>query len=326
VKIFQATLADLPELAALERETFAQEVYPHFFFRQAHDLWPNWLLVARSESGELAGYVLGAPSDTAERAWILSAATRATHRGRGIGAHLLRGLLEAMASEAVREVRLTVHPENPARRLYERSGFHMLTQESDYFGPRETRLVLQHELPSASPVLRTERLDLWRFTLADAPFILTLLNTPGWLQFIGDRGVRTLDDARAYLRRTIAAHVHHGFGLWRVSARATGETVGVCGLLQRADLPDIDVGFAFLPQHCGRGFATEAAKAAINHAQDTLGRARILAITTPANAASLRVLSKLGMVPIGPHRLADDSDELLLLARDLLPDCVNRKT
>ena len=320
--ISPATPADLPALAALERAVFAHEVYPGFFFRQAHDLWPRWLLVARDEAGAVTGYVLGAPAAEAGRAWLLSAATAPDARGRGVGARLLQRLLEGMASEDIRDVRLTVHPDNPARRLYERTGFAPVAQDAAYFGPGEPRLVLSAALGAAHlHVLDTPRLTLRRFTLADAPFIVALLNSPGWLRAIGDRGVRTEAEARAYLLRgAFASHAEHGFALWHVARRDTGEAVGMCGLIRRPYLDVADVGFAFLPAHTGQGYATEAAAATIEHARSVLQLPGLGAIVLPDNAASLRVLHKLGFAEAGRITPPGSTQELALLRRSLAGD------
>ncbi len=310
-----ATPADLPALAALERTVFAHEVYPEFFFRQAHDLWPQGLLVARDDAGAVLGYVLGAPAAEPGRAWLLSAATAPAARGRGVGARLLRRLLEIFASEDCREVWLTVHPDNPARRLYERAGFGLVAQDENYFGPAEPRLVLRAGLVAAHlHVCDTPRLSLRRFTLADAPFVVALVNSPGWHRNIGDRGVRSEADARAYLRRAVLTpHAAHGFALWLVARRDTGEAVGMCGLIQRPYLDVPDVGFAFLPAHEGQGFATEAAAATLAHARTALGFSRLGAIALPTNAASLRVLGKLGFMDAGRITPPGTTEELALL-------------
>ena len=105
-------------------------------------------------------------------------------------------------------------------------------------------------------VLETERLRLRRLTVDDAAFILELVNDPSWLRFIGDRGVRNLDDARSYiLKGPVASYEKHGFGLWLVELKAEATPIGICGLLQRDTLPDVDIGFALLPQFCGQGYA-----------------------------------------------------------------------
>lgn len=310
-----AAPADLPALAELERAVFPSGPYPAFFFRQAHDLWPHWLLVARDDTGRPAAYVLGAPADRPDSAWLLSAATLAPARGRGTGALLLQRLLEVMATTGVREVRLTVHPDNPARRLYTRAGFAVEAQDDTRFGPGEPRLVMRAELGAAHlHVCATERLTLRRFTLADAPFILALLNSPGWLRFIGDRGVRTEEEARAYLRRApLASYAEHGFGMWLAARRDTGEPVGTCGLIQRTYLEEADVGFAFLPAHSGLGYATEAVAATIRLARERHGRRRLAAIVQPDNAASLRVLQKLGFGSTGRITPPGTTEELALL-------------
>lgn len=131
----------------------------------------------------------------------------------------------------------------------------------------------------------------------DVAFILRLLNEPSFLQYIGDRGVRTLDDARAYIRNgPMAMYARYGLGLLCVETTNPPMRVGICGLLQRDTLPAPDIGFAFLPEHWGKGYAIEAARAVMAWAQRVHGLTRILAINSPGNEASIRVLGKLGMV------------------------------
>jgi ribosomal-protein-alanine N-acetyltransferase len=147
-----------------------------------------------------------------------------------------------------------------------------------------------------SLVLTTARLCLREFTLDDAPFVLRIVNEPSWLEGIGDRGVRTLDDARAYLTNgPLAMYARHGFGLWAVELRGGNAPLGMCGLVRRDALPDVDLGYALLPEHCGRGYAREAAAGCLAHARERLGLGRVIAITAPDNAASQRVLVAVGM-------------------------------
>ena len=111
-------------------------------------------------------------------------------------------------------------------------------------------------------VLETERLVLRRFTLDDAEFIFRLVNDPSWLRFIGDKNVHNLDDARRYLREgPLDMYQRFGFGMFRVEERASGLPTGMCGLIKRDTLPDVDVGYAFLPEFRGKGYAFEAANA-----------------------------------------------------------------
>ena len=165
-------------------------------------------------------------------------------------------------------------------------------------------------------ILETPRLVLREFTHEDDAFVLRLLNEPSWLRFIGDRGVRTLPDARRYLddgpRRSYA---RNGFGLWCVVPKGGDAPVGMCGLIRRDTLPDVDVGFAFLPEAWGRGYARESAAAVLDHARDVLGLRRILAITDPENAASIRVLERVGMRREGTVRMPGESIDLLLFGR-----------
>lgn len=137
--------------------------------------------------------------------------------------------------------------------------------------------------------LRTERLTLTPPTEADADFVLELLNDPGWIQNIGDRGVRTLDDAKAYIRDRF------GKSLWLVVRDPAGERVGMCGIVEgREGLDSPDLGYAFLARHSGKGYATESARAVLAHAREVLGLTKIAAITAPANTPSQRVLEKIG--------------------------------
>lgn len=164
-------------------------------------------------------------------------------------------------------------------------------------------------------MLSTARLTLRPFTLADAGFMLRLLNEPSWLRYIGDRGVHTLAEAERYLEEgPLASYAQHGFGFEAVVLQETGETIGLCGLAQRAYLDAPDIGFAFLPEHAGRGLAFEAASAVMAHARGVLGLRRILATTRDYNQASQKLLSKLGLQFERRIRSADGSRELLLYA------------
>lgn len=142
-----ATVSDLAAVWAVEREVFGAEVYPAFFFRQALDLWSELLLVAESPTGEVAGYALGAPSLRPGEGWIVSAAVLPAHRGGGVATRLTRALLDACAGRGMTEVRLTVHPGNPAAvGLYRKLGFAVVGEEADYFGLGEPRLVMRFAL------------------------------------------------------------------------------------------------------------------------------------------------------------------------------------
>jgi len=152
--------------------------------------------------------------------------------------------------------------------------------------------------------LQTERLIIRRLTDEDAPFILTLLNEPSFLQYIGDKKVRNLDDARQYIRTGPAAsYERHGFGLCLVQLKDSLTPIGMCGLLKRDELPDPDVGFAFIPDFWNKGFAFEAASAVLRDGRERLRLTRILAIVNPDNDASIKLLQKLGLKF---ERLKDD--------------------
>src|SRR5207302_10921227 len=142
---------------------------------------------------------------------------------------------------------------------------------------------------SSMIILETDRLVLRRLAVEDAEFIFDLLNQPSFLQFIGDKGVRTIDDVRNYiLTGPIVSYERFGFVLYLTELKPTRAPIGICGLLKRETLDDVDVGFAFLPQYWKQGYAFESASV-IAYGKETLGLDRIVAITSPDNEASIRV-------------------------------------
>lgn len=166
-------------------------------------------------------------------------------------------------------------------------------------------------------VLETDRLTLRYLTLEDAEFILQLLNEPSFIRFIGDRGVRTVEDARNYiLQGPIASYAGFGFGLYLTEVTATRVPIGICGLLKRESLPDADIGFAFLAPFSRQGYAFESASAVITYGKDVLGQKRILAITSPDNDASIKLLEKLGFKFEGVTRISEDAPEVNLFGLD----------
>lgn len=145
-------------------------------------------------------------------------------------------------------------------------------------------------------VLETERLRLRLFGPADAAFILELLNEPSWIAHIGPRHVHDLVAAEAWIEaKLVASYARLGFGFWAVERREDGELLGMCGLIKRDSLPEVDLGYAFVPRAWGAGYAREAAAACLRHGAEALRMRTILAITGPDNAASQRVLTNIGM-------------------------------
>ncbi len=167
-------------------------------------------------------------------------------------------------------------------------------------------------------VVETPRLTLRRFTLDDAEFIFGLLNQPSFLEFIGDKGVRTLDDARDYLLKgPIASYETFGFGLYLVNRKQDGTPIGMCGLLKREALQDVDIGFAFLPEFWLKGYAVESASAVLEHGRHAFGLSRIVGVAKPENHASIRVLEKLGMSFEGRVRIMPEGPEDVLYGIEL---------
>lgn len=165
--------------------------------------------------------------------------------------------------------------------------------------------------------METQRLLLRRFTVDDAGFILTLLNEPSFLRYIGDKKVRNLDDARQYiLNGPVASYEQNGFGLCLVELRESHTAIGMCGLLKRKELPDPDIGFALLPDFWNKGFAFEAATAVLNDARERLKLERILAITSVDNDASINLLQRLGFTLEGIRKLAPDREPVKVFMRN----------
>ncbi|TCP66522.1 GNAT family N-acetyltransferase [Baia soyae] len=163
--------------------------------------------------------------------------------------------------------------------------------------------------------LETERLILRFQTLDDATFILELVNDPSWLKFIGDRGIRTIEDAKNHiLNGPIRMYEELGLGFLLVERKEDHASIGICGLVKRASLDDIDVGFAFLPQYRGQGYAYEATTAVMSYGRGTLGLDRIVAITAQDNVHSIKLLEKLGMKFEQFIQLSSDSEEINLFA------------
>ncbi len=167
-------------------------------------------------------------------------------------------------------------------------------------------------------VLETERLRIRWLSLEDAGFILELLNDSAWVQFIGDFGVRTLEEARAYLVRSpIAMYARLGFGLYLTELKKGNVPIGMCGLIKRDFLDDVDIGFAFLPDFRKQGYAYEAAAAVLAYGKETFGLKRIVAITALDNQASGRLLEKLGLHFERVIHYPSDGEEVKLFATDL---------
>lgn len=167
-------------------------------------------------------------------------------------------------------------------------------------------------------VIETNRLILRRFTEADSAFIHELLNEPAWKRYIGDRGVDSLEAARRYIEAVpIASYQRHGFGLYAMQQKVDAKLVGMCGLIKRDGLDDVDIGFAILTRFEGQGLAREAAAATLAYVRDTLRFERLVAITSIDNERSARLLEGLGMRFERMVRLSEDAEQLRLYSIDL---------
>ncbi len=164
-------------------------------------------------------------------------------------------------------------------------------------------------------ILATERLLLRQLTLDDAPFIIKLVNSPSWLENIGDRQIQTKEQARAYLRQgPLASYEANGFGLYLVELKSDHTAIGMCGILKRASLGSPDIGFALLPAFTEKGYATEIAGAVMEFAKNTLKLPVIYAIVLPTNQASVKLLKKIGLTFVKTITAPDTGEELMLFS------------
>ena len=164
-------------------------------------------------------------------------------------------------------------------------------------------------------IIETNRLILRKFILDDAGFVLELLNSPSWLKYIGDRNVKNLEDAKNYISdKLISSYIKNGFGLYEIILKKDNIPVGMCGLIKRDTLENIDLGFALSPVFTGNGYAFEAAFATLNYAKTVLKLERIIAITTTENKNSIKLLEKLKFVFEKMVRFSNEEEDLMLFS------------
>lgn len=167
-------------------------------------------------------------------------------------------------------------------------------------------------------ICETARLYLREFIETDAPFIVTLTNSSGWLQYIGDRNTKTEKLAIDYLNNgPIKSYKENGFGLWMVALKQNDLPIGMCGIIRRANYPQPDIGFAYLPEYCGKGYAFEAAQATMEYAKEKLQLSTVVAMVMPENNASIKLLERIGMHSCGSFSLNEGDKPLLLYKSEL---------
>jgi len=161
--------------------------------------------------------------------------------------------------------------------------------------------------------LETERLRLRWLTLDDADLMLAIWNDPAFIRFVGDRGIRTLEDARDEMATgALTLYTSYGFGPYRMALKDDDRAIGICGLFRRDNLDDPDIGYGVLPENCGKGYAYEASRAVIEYARADLGLPRLVAIISPENEASIGLIRKLGLRFERMQRMQDDEDEVCI--------------
>jgi RimJ/RimL family protein N-acetyltransferase len=169
--------------------------------------------------------------------------------------------------------------------------------------------------------LETERLYLRRVTLDDADLLLAVWNDPAFIEHVGDRGVRTVEEAAEAMKvGALKLYLDHGYGPYAMVRKDDGVRMGICGLFKRDNLDYPDIGFGVLPEFCGNGYAGEAAFAVLAHARDDLQIEKLTAIVSPGNAASIGLIKKLGLVLAGMITMPGDDEEICLYSKRLRQD------
>jgi len=169
--------------------------------------------------------------------------------------------------------------------------------------------------------LETERLYLRRVTLDDADLLLAVWNDPAFIEHVGDRGVRTAEEATEAMKAgALKLYKDHGYGPYAMARKDDGVRMGICGLFKRDNLDYPDIGFGVLPEFCGKGYAGEAAFAVLAHARDDLRIEKLTAIVSPGNAASIGLIKKLGLVFVGMFTMPGDDEEICLYSKRLRQD------
>ena len=162
------------------------------------------------------------------------------------------------------------------------------------------------------PELKTERLEIVELTETDADFIFQLMNDSDWIKNIGDRGINTVQDAKRYIiDKLVPAYTEYGFGFHLVKHKSDQKPLGICGIIKRSFLDHADIGFAFLPEYRGKGFAFEACTAIYQFAQQKQAFGQIAAITIPSNTPSIRLLEKMGFTYDKMIEWPDDGEKLM---------------
>ena len=165
-------------------------------------------------------------------------------------------------------------------------------------------------------IIETERLNLLKLSLDDSKFIFELLNDPDWIKYIGDRNIKNENDAEKYITdKIITSYEKFGFGLYLVKEKTSNSSIGLCGLIKRDCLDDVDLGFAFLPEYRKKGYAYEAASAVIKYAKETFKLNTLLAITSLNNTNSINLLEKLGFIFVKIFKIPGDNEELKLFRK-----------
>lgn len=165
------------------------------------------------------------------------------------------------------------------------------------------------------PLLTTKRLVIRKITLNDAPFILELINDKDWISNIGDRNVKTIEEAEAYISETfLKTYQESSFGFYGVAIKNSGQLIGTVGLIDREGIDHVDVGYGLLPAYRGKGYAIEATKAMYNYGYDTLSIDKIVAIVNPDNDDSIKLLKKLGLTFEKMVKLPDEEKDIKLFS------------
>ena len=167
--------------------------------------------------------------------------------------------------------------------------------------------------------LETARLQMRWLTFDDADLMLAIWNDPAFIRHVGDRGIRTIEQAHDEMAKgAMQLYEKYGYGPYRVALKDGDTAIGICGLFRRDNLDEPDIGYGVLPEYCGKGYAYEASCAVVDYARADLGLARLVAIISPDNAASIGLIEKLGLRFENMHKLHEEDDEVCIYGMQLI--------
>ena len=322
-----ARVEDAPAIHALQKQAYLSEAALHndYSIPPLHQTlnsvveeFREGIVLKAVHNGQLIGSVRAFRE--ADTCYVGKLIVAASLQNRGIGQGLMQAI-ENYFPQARQFELFTGYKSEKNLFLYHKLGYREIRRQAVsekltlvflQKSQRENKVNNSIEMNMIFETARV-RVRVREFSLDDTAFVIELLNSPGWQEYIGQRDVKTKEQAESYLQNgPFKSYREHGFGLWLVEKKDGPEAIGMCGIIKRDPLENPDIGFAFLPEHAGKGYAFEAASATLSFAGDRLGISTMWAVTLPNNKKSIRLLEKIGLTFIRTVTFPGGQEELCL--------------